>query len=308
MTQLAKRLLASKILRVGFSIVLIWLAFRRIDVGSLGAELVKVPWWFVALMMILYAAGAVLGSARWAFLVLKQVNIADVLAFTRANYIGMFYSLFLSSSVGGDAVKWIYLGRRYKDMSRLRLASGVVLDRVVGFSAFCLMAFGAMVLGKIVKFNFPDFLFWLFLGLFVGVGLFYLVLWLTDIERLMQRWVWGERLLKVIDVVKKSNKKRLVAAVGVSVVLQIIWTLPVWFYSLVFRAGMSLLSVYVLIPVIGLILVLPISVAGFGAREQLFLYFFRPLGIADEKILLVSAFGGVLTVLNSLFGGLFLLI
>ena len=57
-------------------------------------------------------------------------------------------------------------------------------------------------------------------------------------------------------------------------------------------------------PVISLILVLPISVAGFGARENLFLLFFSQLGIADEKILLMSTFNGIMLVLNALIGGL----
>ena len=96
-------------------------------------------------------------------------------------------------------------------------------------------------------------------------------------------------------------------ALGISIVGQIIWTLPIWFYSLIFGAGMSLLSVYVLVPIINLILVLPISIAGFGAREQLFIYFFVPLGIAEEKILLVSTFTGVMGIFNALLGGLLML-
>jgi hypothetical protein len=84
--------------------------------------------------------------------------------------------------------------------------------------------------------------------------------------------------------------------------------LPTWFYSLIFGVGISIVQVYLFVPIISLILVLPISVAGFGARENLFLYFFSQLGFADEKILLVSTFGGIIGILNALVGGLLLLI
>jgi hypothetical protein len=60
-------------------------------------------------------------------------------------------------------------------------------------------------------------------------------------------------------------------------------------------------------PIISLILVLPISWAGFGARENLFLIFFGQLGYPTEKLLLVSTFGGIMGILNALIGGLVLL-
>ena len=53
-----------------------------------------------------------------------------------------------------------------------------------------------------------------------------------------------------------------------------------------------------------MILVLPISFAGFGAREQLFLLFFSNANTSTEGILLTSAFLGIMGIINSLFGGL----
>jgi hypothetical protein len=86
-----------------------------------------------------------------------------------------------------------------------------------------------------------------------------------------------------------------------------VWMLMNWFSSLTFRANISLLHIFIFMPIISLILVLPISWAGFGARENLFLVFFSQLGIPAEKLLLVSAFGGVMGILNALLGGLILL-
>ena len=78
------------------------------------------------------------------------------------------------------------------------------------------------------------------------------------------------------------------------------------FYCQAFGLPLTLLQVFIFMPVIALILILPISVAGFGAREQLYLYFFGQLGLPVEKILLVSTFSGVLGVISSLIGGLLL--
>jgi len=307
MVKVAKSLVASKIFRLVFSLGLLYFAFSKVDVGSLFDDLSKVSVWFVVAMMAYSLLGMLLGSARWSLLLLEEPKWRDFLFFTKANYIGGFYSLFLSSALGGDLFKWLHLKKRYGDLTKTQLASSVVIDRVIGLSAFAVVAFCMMILGKLTGFIFPDFLFWFFLVLSGGVAVFYGLVFWFDFDKYFFRYKILRRVLQVMEILKKGNKKRIVMALVISVIGQILWTLPFWFYGLVFDAGISLLSVYVLVPIINLILILPISVAGFGAREQLFLYFFVPLGIEKEKVLLVSAFGGVMGVVNALLGGLLML-
>lgn len=304
---MVKKILGSKTLRLVFSVILLYFVFRKVDMDLLLVDLAKVPIWFVVVMVVYMFLGILMGGVRWSWLLLKKPKIVDFLFFSKVNYIGGFYSLFLSSAVGGDLFKWLHLKKRYKDLTKTQLASSVVIDRVIGLSAFAVVAFCMVMVGKLTGFIFPDYLFWFFLASTVGVVIFYgLVFWFDFDKYFSGHKIW-RRVLQVIEILKKGNKKRIVMALMISVVGQILWTLPIWFYSLIFGAGMSLLSVYVLVPIINLILILPISVAGFGAREQLFVYFFAPLGIAKEKILLVSAFGGVMGILNALLGGLLML-
>ena len=301
---MVKKVLGSKILRLIFSATLLYFVCRKVEVGSLVREMTMVPVWFVAAMFIYTFLVSLIGSIRWSWLLLENPKMADFLFFAKVNYIGGFYSLFLSSALGGDLFKWLHLKKRYKELTKTQLASSVVVDRVIGLSAFAVVAMCMMILGRLVGFVFPDFLFWFFMVLSFGVVVFYGVVFWFDFDKHFSRYKVLHRVLQVMEILKKGNKRRIVMALSISVAGHIVWTLPIWFFSLVFGAGMSLLSVYVLVPIINLILVLPISVAGFGAREQLFVYFFVPLGIAKEKILLVSTFGGVLVVLNALLGGL----
>ena len=304
---MVKKVLGSKVLRLVFSVTLLYFAFRKIDMGLLLVDLTKVPIWFVVAMVAYMFLGILMGAVRWSWLLLEKPKWKDFLFFFKVNMIGGFYSLFLSSALGGDLFKWLHLKKRYKDLTKTQLASSVVIDRVIGLSAFAVVAFCMMILGRLTGFVFPEFLFWFFMALSGGVVIFYGLVFWFDFDKYFGRYKILRRVLQVMEILKKGNKKRIVMALGISVIGQILWTLPIWFYSLIFGAGMSLLSVYVLVPIINLILVLPISVAGFGAREQLFVYFFAPLGIAEEKILLVSAFVGVMGVLTSLLGGLMML-
>jgi hypothetical protein len=90
-------------------------------------------------------------------------------------------------------------------------------------------------------------------------------------------------------------------------VTEFAWFTPIWFISQIIGAGMSLVQIYIVVPVVALVLLLPISIGGFGAREQIYLFFFSQMGLVADKILAVSTVGGILGILNILIGGLFAL-
>ena len=220
-----------------------------------------------------------LGGLRWGILVLGKVKFGDVLAFTRATYAGCFYSLFFPSSVGGDLLKWTSLLKKYPEISKLKLAGTALIDRVIGFSAFSVTALIALIVGKLLKYQFPDVLFWLFLGINVALIIFYGLVFSLDFEKLLglstsSRFSnFFNKLLEIVDLLKNSNKKRILSCFLLSLVAEPVWMLMTWFSSLTFRADIKLIQVFIFMPIISLILVLPISWAGFGARENLFLFF-----------------------------------
>jgi len=307
-----KKILSSKILRAILSLVLIYFAFRKVDVGHLVSELTLVPIWFIVGMLFYFSVSMFIGGIRWSFLVIEKPNFRDFWNFTRATYLGGFYSLFFPTMVAGDMIKWLPLMEKYPGLSKTRLAASVLIDRVVGFSAFTLIGFLALMVGKMLNYQFPEMLLWLFSGLAVGVIIFYILVFTIDFDKiffkLSEKFKLVSKLLEIVDLLKSGNKKRILICFLISVVAEPIWMLPTWFYSLIFGVGINLLQVYLFLPIISLILVLPISVAGFGARENLYLYFFGQLGFTDERILLVSTFGGLMGILNSLVGGILLLV
>lgn len=309
--ELIKKVLSSKILRIFLSVILIFYAFRRVNILHLLNELTLVPVWFILLVLIYSIMVMFIAGIRWSVIVLEKPKFKDFWNFTRATWIGGFYSLFFPSSVAGDVLKWIQLLKEYPEVSKAKMVASVIVDRVIGLSAFVVIAFVALVAGKLLKYQFPDILFWMFGGLSLGVIVFYFLVFTIDFDSLLAKYVgrfkWLSKLIEVIDLLKSENKKRILLCFIISVFAEPIWMLPIWFYSQMFQAGISLLQVYIFLPIISLILVLPISVAGFGARENLYLAFFGPLGLLEEKILLVSTFGGLIGVLISLIGGVLLL-
>ncbi len=299
--------MGSKWLRLGLSAVLFYFAFRKIDIRDLVVEMTRVPWWFVVGMMVYYGLTSAIGTARWVTLMVDKPSRNDFWNFLKAGYVGGFYSLVFPSAVGGDLVKWLPLVKKYPELTKTQIASSVLIDRIVGLSAFSIVAMVALLVGRYLGYQFPTYLLWLFALINIGMIGFYLTVWWFDFEKYFGRYKFLSKIIEIVDIFRSGKKKRLITAFIISMVGEPVWLLPVWFYSLIFGAGVKLLDVFIFMPVINLILVLPISVAGFGAREQLFLYFFRQLAISDNKILLLSTFGGVIGLLYSLFGGIFIL-
>lgn len=308
-----KSIFGSKIFQLSFSAILIFVAFRKVDVTKLFDEVSQAPWWVVALLLVYMAISMIIGGLRWAVLVFEKVKFNDVMAFTRATYAGAFYSLFFPTSIGGDLLKWTTLLKKYPEISKLKLAGTALIDRVIGFSAFSVAALIALTAGKLLKYQFPNVLFWLFLGINIALIIFYILVFSLDFEKILESFKNPKlskilkKLIKVVDLLENSNKKRILICFLISLVAEPVWMMMTWFSSLTFKANIKLLEVFIFMPIIALILVLPISWAGFGARENLFLVFFGQLGIPVEKLLLVSAFGGILGILNALLGGLILL-
>lgn len=302
-----KNILGSKWFQLAFSALLIYVAFRKVNVVQLFNEVHQAPWWVVIALLGYFGISMVIGGLRWSVLVLDKVKFSDVLSFTRATYAGGFYSLFFPSSVGGDLLKWTALLKKYPNISKLKLAGTALIDRVIGFSAFSVVAIFALSIGKLLKYQFPEILFWTFLGINIGLVVFYVLVFSLDFEKIFGRFKFLSKLLEIVDLLKNSNKKRILICFLISLIAEPVWMMMTWFSSLTFKANIKLLHVFIFMPIISLILVLPISWAGFGARENLFLVFFGQLGIPVEKLLLVSAFSGIMGILNALLGGLILL-
>lgn len=142
-----------------------------------------------------------------------------------------------------------------------------------------------------------------FVGLLVGCVVFYVIVIFFDIKKIL-KFKWLNKFSGVLDLVDRGNLGQIAKSLGVSLISDIFWVLQMWFIGWYFGTGLSFALILIFLPVISTILTLPISFAGFGAREQLFLYFFAAEAGSVESVLLMSTFAGILGVINSLVGGL----
>ena len=299
-----KKIFQSKLLRLIFSMVLIYFAFKKVDVLKLFEEIKRVPLWFVVVNIIVSFLLVAFISIRWSLLLFPKLKIKTILTFTRASFLASFYSLFFPTAIAGDVLKWMVIDHKYPELPKTRVLGSVILDRFIGFSMFVFLGLISAIVGKKNALIIPDYIFYLLVILAIICFLIYVAIYFFDMSKLLPKITFLHRLDDAFDLLKNKNKGQIVKCLLISLLSEIIWILQMWFVSFIFGANLGVLAIFVFMPIISTILVLPISIGGFGAREQLFLFFFSQIGSSNESILLVSTFLGILGIFNALFGGL----
>ncbi len=271
-----------------------YFALKKIDISLILKDLARVPLWFVLFNVFYQFFVLSIIAFRWTILIFDKVKISDVWNFVRGIYIGMFYSLFFPSSGSAiDAVKWIPISAKYPNLKKRFVLSTMIIDRLMTLAAFYLIALVGVVIARHNNIVFPDYILWLIVILFVVMFNLALLIFFGKIEK-----------IKKINFVA-IDKKKLIKNFLTGIVTEVLWLVPIWLISNFLDAGISLMSVYLFVPIITTILILPISFSGFGAREYLYVYFFNQIGISQEKSIIVSTFFGSIGILSCILGGIF---
>jgi uncharacterized membrane protein YbhN (UPF0104 family) len=251
-------------------------------------------WWFAALAA--YVLAQAVSTRRWQLL-------AEPLGFCRPYrqlhgiyYIGMYFNLVLPTSIGGDVVRAWYLdGRRGR-----RVASflSVLLDRLSGLAVLLVLAVLGVVLSPVAL---PAWVRWSVWGAAAAAvgGLLLLPL----VARL--RVPFAGRARQILHGLAAVRSPRvLLSTTLLSLVVQAVSVVQVWFVSLALGAPVPFAYLWILVPMVSLLTMLPITVGGHGLREVAMVLFLAPLGIGQGTALPLSFLWLSVYVAASLAGGL----
>lgn len=279
---------------------LLWLVFRQVNLAELAQKLVTVQ----PAGLIVYLVGSVflawLAGWRWALLVLpRPVSLHDTWLFFRATMLGLFYNLFMPSSMGGDVLKWTSLA--HLPVSRQKLIFTMVLDRAMGMMGLVTVGFFALVIAQLTQTATVPLSFWYFFGgLFVGVvGFFVLVFSKLSWSKLpfLNKIKWVSTAEEYLEL----HRPRFIGVFILAVIVQVMCVLIEYALAVAVGFQVSLAQFMVLGPILGVVISLPLNFAGFGATEAGFVYFFSQLGEPTSTILALTS---LMAILRFVLGGL----
>jgi hypothetical protein len=253
--------------------------------------------------------GALLGIVRWAVF-LRMLGIPlDPWNTLRIGFVGLFFNSFLVGAVGGDAVKAVWLAARGANKTAALLS--VVLDRMSGLGAliFCTLVFllarlnwlrQSPVVAGVTQFVF------LYLAAVVALMVVSFLLSARGItNRLPENLPGRKTLVEFTEAYRQfvADWPRTLLASGLSVIILLAYFATFYCSARAFGVVLPVGDFFALMPAVDIISALPVSVGGFGVREQLFVTLLGQLaGTPAAQAALVSLGGALLTMSWGLFG------
>ncbi|MBI5755841.1 MAG: flippase-like domain-containing protein [Nitrospirae bacterium] len=294
------------LLKAAVSIAILVYLFTKIDLGEVWHLFKQVHVSYLIAALGLYLAGQILCAYRWKVLAGLMDFHNRFREFLLYYFIGMFFNLFLPTSIGGDIGRCYYLAKESK--KTLKAIISVLADRGAGLVVLIMIAGLSIVMVEGISIPPPlpagiltgstIVLLGLFLPMFAGNYLSKLGDKLGDrlgdkVALLLTYWRKPVPLLKSIGIsaIFHSMIVMIHVLIGLSLGLTIPWKFYLFLIPLVVGASM-----------------LPISLSGLGVREGAYVYFLSLVNVPRAAALTFSFSWFTIVVLASLTGGVVFLV
>ena len=290
--------------------VLVWYLLRAVDVEKSGQHLAgfDVGWGVAALAVV--ALLFLVAALRWhIYARALHIRLTIGVAF-RLYLIGQFFGQILPAGVGGDAVRIWLLTRRGVAVGSG--ASRVVLERLTGLLGILILI--AILLP--LTFTYIDES-WERLAIvsllgFAAAGIS-AVVGLSFVPHLLTKWREVAVISKLADVASEARRAGLMVKPALSVLLlslfmHLLAVLVVYILSQGLGMEISPLACLALVPVVLLLSTLPISVAGWGVRENVMVAALAFAGAESSQALALSILFGLAILALSLVGAVMWLV
>ena len=292
------------VLRLAATGALMAYAVRDVKWSDLGGHLRNAhwKWWLAGLAASVLVQ--VIAGVRWAALARPLGFLRPRRFFIWRFFEGMFFSLCLPSSIGGDVIKAYRVG----DTTSRRLLAGcsVLADRLTGLAALGVLAGTALATGE----------YRLGLAAALGVALVLLAgvlvafwLGLQSIDRIMNLLPESHRARDFLAQLLPYQQRPLLItqAVGWSFLVQMGGAVVVALMARTLQVELPLVVWFSVVPLVALLMVLPVSIGGFGMRENAMEFLLGEQGVPTDKAVAVALLWGLGTIATGLAGGVLFL-
>ncbi|MBI3991602.1 MAG: flippase-like domain-containing protein [Candidatus Omnitrophica bacterium] len=300
----------SILLRVGVSIILLIFLFRMVDRKNLVEIIKNVDKLLLLVAFLTLFLSYALCLFRWDMLLkaahihlpLKRVIISSAG--------GMFFSLFLPSTIGGDLVRSIDLAVHTKKSHEV--VATVLLDRLSGYIGLVAVALLSLLFGWSFVQDNTSVLFSVAIitGILITV---LLILFNKFLYSKINKLLHSPQAGKIREFIKglhqemhifRHHKDIVAKNLIISLAIQVMS--PVTFYIIALSLGVKINALYffIFIPIIGAITLLPISLGGLGLRDATTIFFFAKAGVGKDMAFAMSLVSFSLMLILGVTGGI----
>jgi len=298
----------SLILRVGISLALLFFLLGKVDKKSLFGIIKNADKFLLLLAFFVFSLVYLFGIWRWKML-LEALDLRLPLKRIITSYGGgMFFSLFLPSTIGGDFMRTVDLAAYTKRPGEVMAT--VLLDRLSGYIGLAILALCSLLFGlKIIEDRSVLLVLALIIALLIVVLLVLFNQFLyAKINKLMHSPGSGrirELLSNMHEEVHRFKHKRkiILKNLTLSFIIQLMSPLSFYIISLALGLKVNIVYFFIFLPIIGAITLLPISIGGLGLRDASTIFFFAKVGVAKDLAFAMSLLNFSFILASGVIGG-----
>ncbi len=288
--RMKKKFLAT-LLKLAVSALLLVLIVKKAGPHSVLMHIRSMNLWLFLLSTAIYIVMSWIVALRWRILLEGRYGVGKLFSL---QMIGNFFNTILPSSMGGDAVKAYYLYRESKQGGKS--FGSVFLDRYMGLLArLSLGLVSALAASAELK----------SIGMQWAIPALFAVF--TAGSLVMLRFRIGGKFGAVADfydyIQSRLKSRRMVLKTFLlSLVIQTLLILMIATVALSIGRTLSFIELFVFVPIIMTIMIIPASISGFGIREGAFVTLFGLTGIPSAVSVSISFLWYLSTAAASLIG------
>jgi uncharacterized membrane protein YbhN (UPF0104 family) len=290
------------LLKVIVSLGLITFLINQVDFKEIVNILKNIDITMIIYALILLIIQVFIATIRWQFVLKCQKIEVDYKSILQILWSGLFFNQVMPSSVGGDVIRGYYLKKQGMTIGEATL--GVLLDRLFGVLGLALIVLASLpLLFELVNDPIAR------IGvLFIALGVSTALLFIFFTDRLPGNFSHF-RVIKGFYSLSQRGRRCIseryngLIILVISILLHLISVVTVMTISTGLEINVGWGGFLLVIPLVTLMMVVPISIAGWGVREGVMVVGLGYLGVAAEAALALSILYGLLILAVALPGG-----
>lgn len=278
-----------------------------VDVDSLSGALAKTSIGTVLVALAVISSSLVVGAVRWRALMTAYGAIAppSLLPAVRLYFVAAFYNTYLPGGVAGDVVRGVVVRDSFRGGGTTEAIAVVFVERVLGLlGVFALAAAGLVLVGP--RLQATSTLWWLSAA---GAGGAVAAVLMLPLGRQVAPYL-PRGLAAIAGRLPVVSRRRYFAAAALlSLCTQLLTTMTGWLLLREVHPAATFADALFVVPLSAATGFLPISVAGLGPREAVFINLCSQLlGMSAGDGLAVSLLLWVTLLMTGVFGGILQLV
>jgi uncharacterized protein (TIRG00374 family) len=279
------RFVTSLPVRAAVTLALLLILAVAIDWDSVADRLAHGSWELFALGVLVVVVALAIGALRWHVFLRAGGAEPSLFQTFRAYWMGMFANNFLPTGFGGDAVRVVAIAPRSPSTSRA--IASVLVDRVTALGCLILLAWLTLV---VAPSDVPESLVAV-LAIATAAGVVTVMVFVLVARSgtrvgagRVTRWV--ARVLAQLRMVASSGSV-LAVTTALGLLYQAAMVFAVWVIARSIDLELSFALLAVVTPLVIVVTLMPISIAGFGVREGGYVVLLAEAGVsaADATVL-----------------------